>query len=123
MDGIDWATDLGSSFTRSSRTLAVHVADDRGNFLRLQMAYGLARPKTKLTSQFGSHARLFLRLAGHGRGKIPDPKTFRAQVDRFKGSSLAPPHPLVWRASAKILLGTVLLFGVAHLAHPPAGSE
>jgi hypothetical protein len=51
------------------------------------------------------------------------PKTFRAQLDRFKGSSLALPHPLVWRASAKILLGTVLLFGVAHLAHPPAGSE
>ena len=73
MDRIDWATNLGSSLTKSSRALAVHVADGRGNFLRLQMAYRVARTKTKRSSRVNSHARLFLRLAGNGRGKVPGP--------------------------------------------------
>src|SRR5947207_7595558 len=51
--------------------MAVHVVNGGGNFLRLQVAYRLARTKTRLSSQVGSHARLFLRVARHGRGKIP----------------------------------------------------
>jgi len=64
----------------------------------------------------------FFAWPGMDAEKFLTPKTFRARLDRFKGSSLALPHPLVWRASAKILLGTVLLFGVARLAHQPASA-
>src|SRR5690349_11208592 len=84
MVGIDWAADLCFSFTESSRTLAVHVADGRSNFLWLQMAYRLARPNDKSTSKAGSHARLFLRLARYGRGKIPG--SLPPKLDGFKPS-------------------------------------
>ena len=51
--------------------------------------------------------------------KFLAPKPSRARLDCFKQPSLALPPTLVWRASAKILLGAVLLFGVAHLAYQP----
>src|SRR5690242_20558342 len=106
MDGINRATDLCSFFTRSCGTLAVHVADGRGNFLRLQMAYRLARPKTKLTSQVRSHTRLFLRLAGHGCGKFPDspaPKLagFSVRGRTVEGRASARPG----RAEARPFIG------------------
>ena len=51
--------------------------------------------------------------------KFLAPKPSRARLDCFKQPSLALPPTFVWRASAKILLGAVLLFDVAHLAYQP----
>src|SRR5213595_2651667 len=120
MDRIDdWATNLGSSFTKSSRALAVHVADCRSNFLRLQMAYRVARTKTNVHLELTPTLGYFFAWPEMDAEKFLAPIPSRARLDCFKQPSLALLPTLVWRASAKILLGAVLLFGVAHLAYQP----
>src|SRR5947207_15205891 len=89
--------------------MAVHVVNGGGNFLRLQVAYRLARTKTRVSSQVGSHARLFLRLAGHGCGKIPlsAPPTVeghaqeRSSVRSSDGEDFPRSRSFIWRRTLR----------------------
>ncbi len=61
----------------------------------------------------------FFAWPGMDGEKFLVPKPSRAQSDCFKQSSLTLPHARVWSSLAKSLLGAILLFGVARLAHQP----
>jgi len=61
----------------------------------------------------------FFAWPGMDAEKFLTPKPSYPQLDCAKQSSLALLSPRLWPAIAKILLGAVLLFSVAHLAHQP----
>jgi hypothetical protein len=61
----------------------------------------------------------FFAWPGMDAEKFLAPKPSRARLDWFEQPSLALLPTLVWQASTKILLGAVLLVGVAHLVHQP----
>src|SRR5947207_13421310 len=91
MAGLDWANCLAASRApgaESCRAVAIHVVDDRRNFSWLQMAHFLARTKADRPYPCWLRSRLFLSLAGNGRGKISAP-TRAQKLDGFKPSSFA----------------------------------
>ena len=79
-----------ASSAESCRPLAIHVADDRGNFFGLQMAHVLERTKADRRCPGWSRSRLFLSVARDGREKISRPA--REEFDGFKPSSFEWAH-------------------------------
>ncbi|PZR74370.1 MAG: hypothetical protein DLM52_09535 [Chthoniobacterales bacterium] len=94
-----------------ARSLGLHVADGGRALSRFQMAHLRSRKETDSRHHSPPRARLVLSLAGNGRRRIlPGNATATAITQRRKHRAR------VSFATAKILSGAVLLFGIARFA-------
>src|SRR6476646_6315948 len=94
MAGLDRADCFAApraSGAKSCGAVAIHVADDRGNFFGLQMAHLLERTKADRPCPGWSRSGLFLSVARGGRGKI-SMLAYAPKLDGFKPSSFEWAH-------------------------------